>query len=66
MEQVKENGTLSVEFPPKIARRVRIAAALRSESMSKFIRDSVEERLTRLDLPELKVIEGMHYEQPAA
>lgn len=51
------NGTLSVELSPKIARQVRIAAAILEVSMSQFIRDSVEERLNRLDLPELKAIE---------
>jgi hypothetical protein len=67
MEQIKENGTLSVEFTPRTARRVRIACALLGQSKSQFIRDSVEERLDRLDLPELKLLEGVgHHEHQAA
>lgn len=68
VQQQERKGKIlntSVELTRPLSRRIRIACAILGESQSKFLRVSAEERLTRLDLPELKLLEGTDYDHQA-
>lgn len=55
-QQIVKNKTFSIEVPIELDRQVRLAAALLGQSRGKFIREATEEKLNRINLPELEVL----------
>lgn len=57
MRKKEQKAHSSLELPIELETRLRIAAALRRESKSQFIRDSILERLKGLGLPDFEAMD---------